>query len=100
MPGKNRLAAALLALLFLTVILLSAAFVATRTVHHHCCSGGECWICAALSRCESFLRGLGLPGLAAAVILTAGLMGFFSAERRSFFCERATPVMLRVKLTD
>ena len=100
MPKKKRLAAAVLACLFLAAILLSAAFVAVRTEHHHCCCGGECVICAALSRCENLLRGLGILVLAAVLLLAAGRAGLFSPEGWALLRERPTPVMLRVKLTD
>ncbi len=99
MPKKHRIMAMVLVVLFASSLLFSAAFVAECTCHH-CCSGSACTVCAVLSLCERVLRCLFLLAAAAICALMTGRAVSGGGRAADGECVLATPVSLRVKLTD
>lgn len=97
MIAKKRIAAILLAML--CVVLLAAPFMMALEAHHDCCGKG-CEVCEQLIAMGTSLRAVGLAVLL--ILLAASLVGKsvrFSDRTVSdlFF---ATPVTLKVKLSN
>ena len=94
----TRTAAALLCLCFLLVVAFSHAFIAESA--NHVCTGEHCVVCQAQRRCASETELLGsalvtFALIAVLVLLTVKKVLLYISER-----ENASPVFLRVKLTE
>ena len=88
----------LLAMLAVIAIVLSVCFVAVEADHN--CTGAHCAICHQISACESLLRSFGLPGAAAGIMAAVGYTIFHCLGYRKEAARIATPVSLKVKLSD
>lgn len=96
---KRRSLALILGAVLALSLMLGAAFMLSQ-VHHHC-TGAHCGVCAAVSRCASFLRaetGAVLP-VAAATAALWGVLPFFAFPAPTGRAAR-TLVSLKVKLSD
>ncbi len=98
MAKRTRVAAILLAVVLAFAVVSSCLVIVGEADHD--CSGADCEICLVVNACANFLRGAlsCAPALALAVIFASGTAGAVS------FCRRlrvgATPVILRVKLSN
>ncbi|MBQ2580719.1 MAG: hypothetical protein II574_03725 [Ruminococcus sp.] len=95
---KTKHAALIIALMLFFVMLISAVFIAHETQHD--CSGDGCGICAILAVCENMLKNISAAAAAAAVLAAAVFIFIRSIEAAAVFCPAATPVSLKVKLSD
>ena len=95
---KPKHAALILALMLLFVMLISALFIARNA--HHDCKGEGCSVCAIIAVCENMLKNISSAAAAAAVLTAAVFVIIKTLETASVFCPAATPVSLKVKLSD
>ena len=95
---RTKHAALIIALMLFVVMLFSALFIAHET--HHCCTGENCSVCAILAVCENMLKNISAAAAAAAVLTAAVFVIIKTLETASVFCPAATPVSLKVKLSD
>ena len=98
MTKKNRVVALLLAVLVAFVLLSSMHYVVAEA-DHDCC-GEHCTICYRIALCENILRTLGMSiGAAAfAVVVCRTVSALLPMASVQIFC--ATPVTLKVKLSN
>lgn len=98
MTSSRRFSAALLAAVLTVVMLFTVFFIALES--NHDCPGEDCAVCALLQACESILRQAALAGavLAGAELTRRALSSH--ALRTSGAFIPATPISLRVKLSD
>lgn len=95
---RTKHAALIIALMLFVVMLFSALFIAHET--HHDCTGEGCSVCAMLAVCENMLKNISVAAAAAAVLTAAVFVFVKSLEAAAVFCPAATPVSLKVKLSD
>ena len=95
---RTKHAALIIALMLFVVMLFSALFIAHEI--HHDCTGEGCSVCAMLAVCENMLKNISAAAAAAAVLTAAVFVIIKTLETASVFCPAATPVSLKVKLSD
>jgi len=95
---RTKHAAMIIALMLFVVMLFSALFIAHET--HHDCTGEGCSVCTILAVCENMLKNISAAAAAAAVLTAAVFAIVKTLETASVFCPEATPVSLKVKLSD
>lgn len=95
---KTKHAALIIALMLFFVMLISTLFIARNA--HHDCSGDGCSVCAIIAVCENLLKNISAAAAAAAVLAAAVFVFIRSIEAAAVFCPAATPVSLKVKLSD
>ena len=95
---RTKHAALIIALMLFVVMLFSALFIAHETQHE--CTGDGCSVCAILAVCENMLKNISSAAAAAAVLTAAVFVIIKTLETASVFCPAATPVSLKVKLSD
>lgn len=97
MTAKKRIAAVLLAVL--CVVLLAAPFMMALEAHHDCCGKG-CEVCEQMIAMGTSLRAVGLVAflIMLAVSLTEKAVRFSDRTVSDLFF--ATPVTLKVKLSN
>ena len=95
---RTKHAALIIALMLFVVMLFSALFIAHETQHE--CTGDGCSVCAILAVCENMLKNISAAAAAAAVLTAAVFVIIKTLETASVFCPAATPVSLKVKLSD
>ena len=98
MTKKNRVVALLLAVLVVFVLLSSMHYVAAKAGHD--CCGEHCTICYRITVCETILRTLGVSiGMTAlCAVICRAISALLQTATEQILC--ATPVTLKVKLSD
>ena len=98
MSEKKRFAAAILAAVIAFALLFSVFYIAAEADHD--CPGEECLICLRMDACRNTLRSF--VSTSSALRITAVMLCFAAILRKVLphLRGRATPVTLKVKISD
>ncbi len=94
----RRITACFVAILFVFAMLFSHAFMIAEA--HHDCSGKDCEICHVIAMAASVVRSIGLAIGAMTAFVAFAIITGTAAKKAARAVSFATPVALKVKLSN